>query len=179
MAKDISITTKNDGIPRNKPRGKALSIVELAELLDVSNQRIHQLLREGLPVFEKGGKGIPHVFSSYDAIWWYIEYEQKKKRGLVKENPDAPDSKARIAETRVAMAELQLAKQRGSLFDFNDYLPYIKDKMVVFRQAMATVAMNVREKYGNEVAKFVDRQITTAINSYQRGLENIPNEAKE
>lgn len=163
----------------NKPRGIALSVQELAKFLDVTEQRIRQLMREGMPVFEQGGKGKGHVLSSYDTIWFYIEYEQKKKRGLAKEKPDEPDTKSRIAETRVAMAELQLAKQRGSLFDFNDWLPYIRDKMVVFRQSMATVTTNVREKYGNDVAKYVDRQITLAINAYHRGLDNVPNEAKE
>lgn len=163
----------------NQLRGKPISIEDFAALIDVTPDRIRQYIKQGMPVFEKGGRGKAHVLSSYDAWWWTIEAEKRNKAGALPANPQEPDTKSRIAETRVAMAELQLAKQRGSLFDFNDWLPYIRDKMVVFRQSMATVTTNVREKYGNDVAKYVDRQITLAINAYHRGLDNVPNEAKE
>ena len=171
----MSITNNNSV----KPRGKSLSINELAELLDVSEQRIRQLQREGMPIFQKGGKGIAHVFSSYDAIWWYIEYEQKKKRGVAKENLDEPDEKQKINQAKLAMAQLQLQQKQGNLFAFSDWLPFIKDKMVIFRQNMSTVVTNTREKFGADVAKFVDREITRAINAYHASLNNIPNEVKE
>lgn len=163
----------------DKPRGKQLVIEELAALLDVTPLRIRQLIKLGMPVFIRGEKGKPHIFSSYDAIWWYIEYEQKKARGVAKENPDAPDAKQQINAAKLAMAELELAKRRGTLFDFADYVPYIKDKMVTFRQTLSVVVSNTREKFGAEPAKFVDKELTQAINAYQRGLENIPNEVKE
>lgn len=161
------------------PRGKSLSVPELAEILDVSNQRIHQLTREGMPVFERGHGKMGNTFSSYDAIWWYIEYEQKKRRGAAKENPDAPDTKQRIADTKMAMAELQLAERRGDLFHFKDWIPFIKDKLVVFRQVMAQVVENIRDRHGNNIAKDVEREIARGLNALSQGLENIPNEAKE
>jgi hypothetical protein len=71
-----------------------------------------------------------------------------------------------------------LKKATGTLFDLNDWGPYIRDKMMAFRQSMDTVAVNAREKFGVEVGKFVDRDITRAIAAYQRGLENVPNEAR-
>lgn len=163
----------------SKLRGKPISVDEFASLIDVTPDRIRQYIKQGMPIFDRGVGRKAHVLSSYDCIWWLVEAEKRNKAGALPANPQEPDTKSRIAETKVALAELTLAKQRGTLFDFNDWLPYIKDKMVVFRQSMATVAINTREKYGNDVAKYVDRQITLAINAYHRGLDNVPNEAKE
>lgn len=163
----------------DKPRGKAITIIELAEFLDVSDQRIRQLMREGMPVFEKGVKGKQTILSSRDTFWWYVEYEQKKKRGAAPSNSAPDDAKSRITETRAQMVELQLAERRGDLFHFSDWLPFIKDKLVVFRQAMQTVTENVRDRYGNEVAAFVDKQTTASVNSLSNGLATIPKEVKE
>lgn len=153
--------------------------MELAKFLDVSDQRIRQLMREGMPVFEKGIKGKQTILSSHDVFWWYVEYEQKKKRGAAPSIPNADDSKQRINETRAQMVELQLAEKRGDLFHFSEYVPYIKNHMVNYRQTMGTVVENTRDKHGNAVARDVDGWISEALNIMGSGLENIPKEVKE
>lgn len=165
----------------DKPRGKPLTVIELAQLLDVSEQRVRQLTREGMPLFSRGGNGIPNIYSSYYALWWYIEYEQKKKRGAAPtiSSNDPGDSKHRINETRAQMVELQLAEKRGDLFHFSDWGPYVKDKMVNYRQSMGTVVENTRDKFGNEAARAVDGWISEALNMMGSGLENIPKEIKD
>ena len=165
-----------------KARGKAVSVPELAEILDLTPPRIRELITEGMPVFERGGKGISHILSTADCIYWYMERNKIIRRGNYPEIPkekEPNDQKTRITDTKIAIAELQLAEKRGDLFHFSNWLPFIKDKLVIFRQTMAAVVDKVRDRFGNETARFVEREIAVAMNNLSRGLANLPNETKD
>lgn len=157
--------------------GKIVTLAELVEILDVSPKAVRDMLiSPSFPIHEKGRRGKSHLFDTAAVINWLKERE--RKRAAEKPNRDN-DGRDKLAAIKIQRAELELKRATGTLFDLNDWGPFIRDKMLAFRQSMDTVAINTREKFGSEVAKFVDKEITAAINAYHRGLSGIPdNEAK-
>lgn len=99
--------------------GIKLNRAGLAEHLAVSLPTIDRWVKDGMPVVQRGSRGVEWSFDLAEVIRWRIERAKEDAAG------DAPDDLAEIerrtAQAKMQMAELELAKKRGEVAPIADF----------------------------------------------------------
>lgn len=133
---------------------------EAAEILGLTNQRLTQLVKEGMP---RTGHGQYTI----ESIKWYISYqrkqlEEKQSETIVAERLRLTRAKADKAEVEARRAEdkaLDVDEVRGSLMQV---LRLLKDNLLV-------VPQKVSQEHAGEMRSY----IIEALNDTADQLENI------
>lgn len=90
--------------------GVKLNRSDLAAYLGVSLPTIDRMVKEGMPVVQRGGRGIEWVFDSADVTRWQAE---RRVQQLMGDGPSALDEiERRTAQAKMVTAELEAAKAR-------------------------------------------------------------------
>ncbi|WOH61918.1 terminase small subunit [Bradyrhizobium sp. BWC-3-1] len=120
--------------------GLKLNRSGLAEAQGVSLPTIDRWVKDGMPVGQRGSRGVEWVFDLADVIRWRIE------RATADANAGAPDDLAaiekRTAQAKMLTAELELAKKKGEVAPVRDFE---RAQAKVFAQIRANV-MNVPQR---------------------------------
>lgn len=98
---------------------RILNAEKLAAFMNLSKQRVHQLVAEGLPRKLRG------KYDLYECAQWYIKYLQaviEKKAIPMDEGEYASEQKERVRKMRfdADLKEIELARQRGQLVAIAD-----------------------------------------------------------
>ena len=166
-------------------RGLSLTVSELAQAWDLTDARIREFLREGMPIaIQSPKKGQPHLLSLADCTEWRLD--KSKKAGYVGRPPKEKvenDAKSQLDAIRIQKAELDLAERRGDLIHANIFVPYLDDKMVALRVALAALAQEVAEEFPDipgigRVIRFIAKRIGEKLNSFAAEMRGIPAEAE-
>lgn len=132
-----------------------------------------------MPVYQRGGPGKQHVLSTADCKDWVVERARKDYRGGKTAEKPTDDTKSQINNIKLQRAQIELDERRGDLFHFSQLGPFIKDKLVNFRNAGMAVADRLRERFGPEVGKVAKAEITAMLNELSRDTEEIPDEIRQ
>jgi phage terminase Nu1 subunit (DNA packaging protein) len=97
-----------------------VNAVRVAQLLNLSEQRVHQLVRKGMP---KEGRG---QFDPIKCVYFYIQYLQaaiEKRSASMSDGGCAGVREERVRLLRAAadLKEMQLARERSQLISLADY----------------------------------------------------------
>lgn len=99
--------------------GARLNRNGIAEAMGVSLPTIDRWVKEGMPVVQRGGRGVEWVFDSADVIRWHVDRRVSQAAG------DAPtdleEIEKRTATAKMLQAELDLAKKRGEVAAIRDF----------------------------------------------------------
>jgi hypothetical protein len=93
----------------------------LGEILGISNRRLDELVREGLPGEAPKVAGDRWKFDTAPAVGWLREKERKLALGEVAK-VDANEAKRRKIAAEAALMELELAKAQGLLLPISDFV---------------------------------------------------------
>jgi phage terminase Nu1 subunit (DNA packaging protein) len=116
--------------------------VKIAQALNLTEQRVHQLVKEGLP---KEGRG---QFDPVKCMLWYIRYLQnalEKKAvptldgGFVGER----EERVRLLRADADLREMELAKERGLLVAIQDVEKEMTDLILTTKARMMAVPPRV------------------------------------
>lgn len=96
-----------------------LNRAEIARHIGVSLPTVDRWVKEGMPVMQRGSRGVEWAFDLVEVIRWYGDRRAKDASG------DAPDDIAQI-EKRTAQAkmlgfELELARKRGEVAPIREF----------------------------------------------------------
>ena len=120
----------------------AVNAEKIAKALNLTEQRVHQLVREGLP---KEGRGL---FDPVKCMLFYIRYLQralKKKSvptldgGFVGER----EERVRLLRSQADLSEIELFKQRGQLVAIQDVERAMTDLMLTTKARILAVAPRI------------------------------------
>ena len=120
----------------------AVNAEKIGKVLNLTEQRVHQLVREGLP---KEGRGL---FDPAKCMQFYIRYLQralKKKSvptlegGYVGER----DERVRLLRSQADLSEIELAKQRGQLVAIQDVERAMTDLVLTTKARILAVAPRI------------------------------------
>lgn len=92
---------------------------DIADHMGISLPTVDRWVKEGMPVVQRGGRGVQWIFDLADVIRWRVERATKDA------NADAPDDlsaiEKRTAQAKMHQAELALAKDRGEVATIRDF----------------------------------------------------------
>lgn len=99
--------------------GVRLNRAGLAEHLAVSLPTIDRWVKDGMPVVQRGSRGVEWTFDLAEVIRWRIE--RATSEATAGAPTDVEEIEKRAASAKMQMAELDLAKKRGEVADVRDF----------------------------------------------------------
>ena len=132
---------------------QTFSLVEVAGLLNVTRQTIDRWLKNGCPFVERAdrNRGKDWQLSLPDVVAWR---EQRAVQAAIGDTSTLgiDEARRRKVAAEAALAELELAKQRGEVVSIDVALQVIGDQLAVCRSRL----LNLPTKLGPIVAVETD-----------------------
>jgi phage terminase Nu1 subunit (DNA packaging protein) len=119
--------------------GVKLNRSGLAEHMGVSLPTIDRWVKDGMPVVQRGARGIEWSFDLADVISWYARRQAEAAGGAV---DDLKEIEKRTARAKMEQAELQLAQARALVAPIREFE---RAQAAVFAAIRANV-MNVPQR---------------------------------
>jgi phage terminase Nu1 subunit (DNA packaging protein) len=120
--------------------GVKLNRAGLAEHLGVSLPTIDRWGKEGMPVVQRGSRGVEWVFDLAEVIRWRVD---RAARDAADDAPDGLDEiEKRTAAAKMLKAELELAQARGDVAPIREFE---RAQAKAFAEVRANV-MNVAQR---------------------------------
>lgn len=125
----------------------------IAELQGVSLPTIDAWVREGMPVAEKGGRGVGYKFNPAAVTEWRIDRETKKSRAAKGKQSESELKRRKLAaeadmqELKTALFREELCKQDDLVADIQNDLAKVRARLLAIpnRAAPAVVGGDERE----------------------------------
>lgn len=136
----------------------------IAEILGVTTERVRQLVHDGLPQVDVGGK---RKYVPRDVIRWLRERDKEQARRDVAGGADESASKARKTAAEADLKELELAERRRELIPSEEYQTQL-DALV---GGFAAVALGRLQQFERKIvsvrdapgARLLTQQMTEAL----------------
>ncbi len=120
--------------------GARLNRSGLAEMLGVSLPTVDRWVKDGMPVVQRGSRGVEWAFDSADVIRWHTDRRVSDAAGTAPTDAAEIDKRTKMAGMH--RAELELAKARGEVAPIRDFE---RAQAKVFAEIRANV-MNVAQR---------------------------------
>ena len=96
----------------------SVSQIELAALLGVTPKTIRSWQRAGMPVEQRGRRGVASRYSVADCVEWAIQRAEAQARAMP-DDADFEQARARKVAAEAGLAEIALAKARGEVVELD------------------------------------------------------------
>ncbi len=116
--------------------GVKLNRAGLAQHMDVSLPTIDRWVKDGMPVVQRGSRGIEWSFDLADVISWYARRQVDAAGGAV---DDLAEIEKRTARAKMERAELEVAQARGLVAPIDEFQRVQSAMMAVIRQNIMNV----------------------------------------
>jgi len=150
---------------------QTFSLVEVAGLLNVTRQTIDRWLKNGCPFVERAdrNRGKDWQLSLPDVVAWR---EQRAVQAAIGDTSTLgiDEARRRKVAAEAALAELELAKQRGEVVSIDVALQVIGDQLAVCRSRL----LNLPTKLGPIVA--VETDVTACVDMMRSGVNEALDE---
>lgn len=121
---------------------KFVDTSQLCELLDVHKTTIHQWMKAGMPIFEKGHNGKAHKFKVADVIHWQKQRAVEAATGNT-ELLSADEARRRKLTAEAGLQEIELALKKGVVVELDDIERELSNKFAEFRTNMRNIPSRV------------------------------------
>lgn len=135
--------------------GVKLNRSGLAEHMAVSLPTIDRWVKDGMPVVQRGARGIEWVFDLADVISWYARRQAEAAGGAV---DDLKEIEKRTARAKMEQAELALAQARGQVAPIAEFQRVQSSMMAVIRQNIMNVPQRAVLQLLGETSETVFKQ---------------------
>lgn len=120
----------------------------IAQVLGVSTPTVTKYVEQGLPVHQRGSRGVAWEFDAGNCVAWMLERREKqilRRLGF----DDGEDLTLEAARTRLAMAqtesaELKNAVMRGDVVPARDVLEHWADQIVRVRTHLRSIPSQLK-----------------------------------
>lgn len=110
---------------------------ELSQAMGVSLPTVDRWVRDGMPVKQRGTKGVPWEFVLADVVSWWGDRQRQAAAGAAPTNSE--DAKLRKLIADAELAELELAKAKGEVAPVRDFERAQARAMAMIRQNIMNV----------------------------------------
>lgn len=117
----------------------------IADMFGVSRETIDNWQREGMPIDERGGPGVPSLYNATACINWLLDRELKKVQA---ERPQD-----RLARVQADKIEMENAERRGLLIRADQLEPKLKAAFVAAREAWLDASPRLAREFGLQEAQ--------------------------
>lgn len=117
----------------------------IADMFGVSRETIDNWQRDGMPVAERGGPGVPSRYNATECINWLLAREVKKVQA---ERPQD-----RLARVQADKIEMENAEKRGLLIRADQLEPKLKAAFVFAREAWLDTAPRLAHEFALDGTK--------------------------
>ena len=140
---------------------------QVAQLLGIHFKTVGTYIaRDGLPVEQRGGQGVPWVFDLIAVHKWDLERQRRRLEARL--GDPEPDPVTRLAMIRADRAELELAQSRGEMVTLDEVSAMIRPRLIETRQRLeAMIAPTAHKMAGRErgaCVRILRRRLTAALN---------------
>jgi phage terminase Nu1 subunit (DNA packaging protein) len=153
----------DQSIPQS--RGEIVSVTEFARLIGLTTRAVREMLADGMPVFERGGKGIGHKIDVGAAWHWTSEQRQRPKLGRPREQLAESDPKFRERSAGAEIKELELAKLRGEMLPIANLEMFLGDVFSEYRAAVLASEPSPEADKLQRCLSIVSRRFKAAIDN--------------
>jgi phage terminase Nu1 subunit (DNA packaging protein) len=116
--------------------GVKLNRSGLAEHMGVSLPTVDRWVKDGMPVVQRGARGVEWSFDLADVIRWYAQRQAEAAGGAV---DDLAEIEKRTARAKMEQAELALAKEKGVVAPVREFERVQAAMMAAIRQNIMNV----------------------------------------
>lgn len=143
--------------PREKSAPREVSVLVLADFLGLTEQRLGQLVKEGMPKSKRGS------WPLRDAVRWYVEYQRKNQAAVVRSGPTRAD-----LDRDLVM--LKLKKAQGEVFDRREVLDVMASGAARLGNELEALATRIGRELNlpGEDVKIVRDMVDEARTKYVR-----------
>lgn len=125
---------------------------KVAQALNLTEQRIHQLVKEGLP---KEGRG---QFDPVKCMLWYIRYLQQALAKKAVPTPDGGfvgerEERVRLLRADADLKEIELAKERGLLVALPDIETTLTDLVLTTKARIMAIPPRLAPELVGETSR--------------------------
>jgi phage terminase Nu1 subunit (DNA packaging protein) len=155
-----------------------VDVGKVANALNLTEQRVQQLVKEGLPREARGR------YDRVECLLWYVRYLQKalKKKsvptldgGFIGER----EERIRLLRAKADLREIELARERSQLVSISDVEMIMADLIITTRARLMALAPSLApELVGQESPVIIHAKIEKAVRealSYLAKIENHDN----
>jgi hypothetical protein len=172
---------KSDISNQRQPEGEILTTKQFARKIRKTPHAVRQYVENGMPVYERGGKGVSNQIDLAAAWDWALKGNHGRQPGRPANSVD--DTKQRIQNAIAERREFELAKAREGYIDIRDWPPFIDDKMVTMRNEFMKLSAKFREDFTeppstNVAVQWLRDEHKRILNQLSTGLKAVPDEAK-
>lgn len=119
-----------------------VSQIDLAEILGATPKSIRAWERLGLPVQEKGRRGVASRYDIGACIAWAIERAEAQAHAMP-DDTDFEQARARKTAAEAALAEIELASARGEIVKLADISKAVGGALATTRARLLQVGAKV------------------------------------
>lgn len=116
--------------------GVKLNRSGLAEHMGISLPTVDRWVKDGMPVVQRGARGVEWAFDLSDVIRWWGDRKVEAATGAV---DDLQEIEKRTAKAKMETAELELAKKRGEVAPIAEFERAQASLMAAIRQNVLNV----------------------------------------
>lgn len=121
--------------------GVKLNRAGLAEHMGISLPTVDRWVKEGMPVVQRGSRGVEWVFDLSEVIRWWGDRKVEAATGAT---DDLEEIEKRTARAKMEKAELELAKAKGEVAPVRE-----------FERAQARIMAAIRQNVMNVTSRAV------------------------
>ena len=140
-------------------RGKIVSRQDLADTFGVAGSTVDGWVRRGLPVVQRGSKGVAWQFNTSDVASW-LEQRASERQGVGETDEKA--LRARKLAAEAAKIELELARARGDLVPLKQLERALANTFAELKTNMRTVPSRVATALIGEESETRIKQVILA-----------------
>lgn len=155
------------------PPGELIDRAALAAALGLSVERVHQLVKLGMPQAARGR------YAPAACTAWYIAYLQRlvSRRASVSEEGEADDlekEQIRLTAAKADAAELDLARARGEVISISDHVLILGDLVAQTRARFLAVPARVAPRIlGLPDRLAVEKTLASEVRETLTHLSNV------
>lgn len=145
-----------------------VEVTRVAEALNITRQRVAQLVHEGLPR-EKDGQ-----YDLGNCMRWYIRYLQARMRHRSGESePSLGDERRRLLKTQADAAEFDLARMRGEVIPLAVFEQELQSAFAVVRQRLLAIDARLAPKLVGESLAVIKLKVREAMRDVLTTLAKV------
>lgn len=161
--------------------GVKLNRSGLAEHMGVSLPTVDRWVKEGMPVVQRGGRGVEWSFDLADVISWYAERTASARAGKV---DDIEEIERRTAKAKMEKAELELAMAKSEVAPVSEFERAQSSLMASIRQNIMNVPSRAVLQLLGETDETIFKiklrsELTTALEQAASADLEIPDDDDE
>ncbi|SRR6266851_6867878 len=150
-------------ISNQQPTNEILTTIQFARKIRKTSHAVRQYIENGMPVYERGGKGIANKIDLAAAWDWALKGNQERQPGRPANQNPVDEAKARSAAALAEKHEFELAQRRGEYVLIRDVCAIAADEMIEARSILTAIVPEAHEQFGADLSGWLESRIAAAF----------------